>query len=222
MARPDAERAEIDLAVSGLKPDWPPRTATRWYRPRRALSAGSCRCSKTWANGRSRQNTRPSAGLQNDFSSDERESACKSGVFLEAADDRRTASPESVRPDADGQRDCNNEKDLQMRSFSRAAEGIRTLDLLHGKQYLWSPFGAHIPCKRWGSRMRAAFYDSPAFTASSRGFGYRMGSGGAETRVTRRRRPRLARLRCGRVRTWWPVQSPRRPARRPCRSRGRR
>jgi hypothetical protein len=23
-----AERAEVDLAVSGLKPDWPPRTAT--------------------------------------------------------------------------------------------------------------------------------------------------------------------------------------------------
>jgi hypothetical protein len=81
-------------------------------------------------------NTRPSAGLQNDFSSDERESACKPGVFLEAADDRRTASPESVRPDAEEQGDCRNEKDLQMQTFCEAAEGIRTLDLLHGKQTL--------------------------------------------------------------------------------------
>jgi hypothetical protein len=56
----------------------------------------------------------PPAGLQNDFSSDERESACKPGVFLEAADDRRSASPESVRPDADELSDCVNEKDLQM------------------------------------------------------------------------------------------------------------
>jgi hypothetical protein len=28
IARQVAERAEVDLAVSGLKPDWPPRTAT--------------------------------------------------------------------------------------------------------------------------------------------------------------------------------------------------
>jgi hypothetical protein len=78
--------------------------------------------------------TRPSAGLQNDFSSDQRESACKPGVFLEAADHRRTASPESVRPDAEEQGDCRNEKHLQTQAFSRATEGIRTLDLLHGKQ----------------------------------------------------------------------------------------
>jgi hypothetical protein len=30
--------------------------------------------------------------------------------------------------------DCAHEKDLQMQAFSEAAEGIRTLDLLHGKQ----------------------------------------------------------------------------------------
>jgi hypothetical protein len=56
--------------------------------------------------------------------------------FLEAADERRTASPESVRPDADEQGDCRDQKDLQMQAFSKAAEGIRTLDLLHGKQTL--------------------------------------------------------------------------------------
>jgi hypothetical protein len=64
------------------------------------------------ANRRSRRNTRPSAGLQNDLSSDEPESACKPGVFLEGADDRQTASPESVRPDAEEQGDCRNEKVL--------------------------------------------------------------------------------------------------------------
>jgi hypothetical protein len=32
--------------------------------------------------------------------------------------------------------DCPHEKDLQMQTFSEAAEGIRTLDLLHGKQTL--------------------------------------------------------------------------------------
>ena len=56
--------------------------------------------------------------------------------FSEAADDRRTASPESVRPDADEQGDCRDEKDLQIQAFCEAAEGIRTLDLLHGKQTL--------------------------------------------------------------------------------------
>jgi hypothetical protein len=92
-------------------------------------------------------NTRPSAGLQNDFSSDERESACKPGVFLEAADDRRTASPESVRPDAEEQGDCRNEKDLQMQAFSRAADGIRTHDLLHGKQNVGEEPGHKLPAK---------------------------------------------------------------------------
>jgi hypothetical protein len=86
------------------------------------------------ANGRSRQNPRPSAGPQKDFGSDEPESACKQGVFLGTADDRPVASPESVRPDADELSDFLDERDLQMQAFSRAAEGIRTLDLLHGKQ----------------------------------------------------------------------------------------
>jgi hypothetical protein len=56
--------------------------------------------------------------------------------FLEGAGDRRAASPESVRPDADEQDDCSNEKDLQMQAFCEAADGIRTHDLLHGKQTL--------------------------------------------------------------------------------------
>jgi hypothetical protein len=49
-----AERAEVDLAVSGPKPDWPPRPRPVVSR-RRALSAGSCRCSRSRGNGRSRR-----------------------------------------------------------------------------------------------------------------------------------------------------------------------
>jgi hypothetical protein len=37
-----------------------------------------------------------------------------------------------------------------MHAFSRAAEGIRTLDLLHGKQLLISRRIAETPCK-WGA-----------------------------------------------------------------------
>jgi hypothetical protein len=39
-----------------------------------------------------------------------------------------------VPVDANAPADCAHEKDLQMQAFSEAAEGIRTLDLLHGKQ----------------------------------------------------------------------------------------
>jgi hypothetical protein len=38
--------------------------------------------------------------------------------------------------DADAPADCAHKKDLQMQAFLRAADGIRTHDLLHGKQTL--------------------------------------------------------------------------------------
>jgi hypothetical protein len=38
--------------------------------------------------------------------------------------------------DANAPAACVEEKDPQMQAFPRAAEGIRTLDLLHGKQNL--------------------------------------------------------------------------------------
>jgi len=43
---------------------------------------------------------------------------------------------ELTQADADELSDCAQEKALQMQAFSEAAEGIRTLDLLHGKQTL--------------------------------------------------------------------------------------
>jgi hypothetical protein len=42
----------------------------------------------------------------------------------------------SLSGDADAPADCARKKDLQMQAFSRAADGIRTHDLLHGKQTL--------------------------------------------------------------------------------------
>jgi hypothetical protein len=66
--------------------------------------------------------------------------------------------------DADARADCLVEKDLQTQAFSRAAEGIRTLDLLHGKQNASFPLPADIPCKRPCSRVLSVGRDSTAFT----------------------------------------------------------
>ena len=111
MARRVAERGEVDLAVSGLKPDWPPTTATAGiapagavrrivslqqesgYRPQQAEHATFCRPAEGLGFGRTR------IGLQ-------------TGGFLGTADDRPAASPESVRPDADAQADCAHKKGL--------------------------------------------------------------------------------------------------------------
>ena len=46
------------------------------------------------------------------------------------------AGAQWVPGDANAPAECTYEKDLQMQVFPEAAEGIRTLDLLHGKQTL--------------------------------------------------------------------------------------
>jgi hypothetical protein len=84
--------------------------------------------------------------------------------FLEAADNRRTASPESVRPDAEEQGDCRNEKDLQMQVFSRAVERIRTHDLLHGKQHPGWRDRMQLACKQAVSRLHDESWDVRDFT----------------------------------------------------------
>jgi hypothetical protein len=58
---------------------------------------------------------------------------------------RFAAGPVWVRRDANAQADCAHEKDLQMQAFAEAAEGIRTLDLLHGKQNVPCRFRTNIP-----------------------------------------------------------------------------
>jgi hypothetical protein len=50
--------------------------------------------------------------------------------------------------DANAPADCPNEKDLQTQAFPEAAEGIRTLDLLHGKQLLALPERPKIPANQ--------------------------------------------------------------------------
>jgi hypothetical protein len=55
-------------------------------------------------------------------------------VFRGVSLDGLAVSPLSVPSDAHALSDCLEQKDLQMQAFSEAAEGIRTLDLLHGKK----------------------------------------------------------------------------------------
>jgi hypothetical protein len=153
-----------------------PKDRDRWYRAGGRSPQDRAVCRRSRRNGCSRPNTSPSAGPHKAFGSDEPESTCKQGIFLGTAEDRPAASPESVRPDADAQADCAHAKGLQIQAFLRAAEGIRTLDLLHGKQDLCFLFAADIACKNTGSRMRVACCDSPAFTGSSRGFRHPMGT----------------------------------------------
>jgi hypothetical protein len=47
--------------------------------------------------------------------------------------------------DANAPDDCAHKKDLQTQAFHEAAEGIRTLDLLHGKQSVQRRFRTNIP-----------------------------------------------------------------------------
>jgi hypothetical protein len=74
-----------------------------------------------------------------------------------------------------------------MPTFQEAAEGIRTLDLLHGKQDAWFPLSADVPCKRGGSRAWASGRESPPFTGKPRGFGHPMGTQALSLRLPRGR-----------------------------------
>ena len=66
-------------------------------------------------------------------------------TFRPLARSARGTIVQSLSDDADALMDCPNEKDLQMQAFLKAAEGIRTLDLLHGKQLLLAPQGGLFP-----------------------------------------------------------------------------
>jgi len=99
-------------------------------------------------------NTRPPAGPQKDFGSDEPESTCKQAVFLETAEDRPAASPESVRPDADAQADCARQKGLQMKAFSEAADEIRTTTFCMASSTCFPRSVRRIPAKTRGLRQR--------------------------------------------------------------------
>jgi hypothetical protein len=61
---------------------------------------------------------------------------CKQPLSSSEMYGRVAVGPVSVRHDTNAPANCADEKDLQMQRFPEAAEGIRTLDLLHGKQTL--------------------------------------------------------------------------------------
>ena len=72
---------------------------------------------------------------------------CKQPLSSREICGRVAAGPVSVRLDANAPAGCPIEKDLQMQAFSRAAEGIRTLDLLHGKQNVGERIPPQVACK---------------------------------------------------------------------------
>jgi hypothetical protein len=53
---------------------------------------------------------------------------------MEALTARSSVATQWLPVDANAPADCVHENDLQMQVFLRAADGIRTHDLLHGKQ----------------------------------------------------------------------------------------
>jgi hypothetical protein len=72
--------------------------------------------------------------LQTLCGSDALRIACKQAASRELGQLGKAAIVRSLSADADAPADCAHEKDLQMQVFSRAADGIRTHDLLHGNQ----------------------------------------------------------------------------------------
>jgi hypothetical protein len=79
-------------------------------------------------------NPRPSADPQKAKRSNGAQVRCKRGPFATGRHVCAAASVRRVSANADAQTDCPNKKDLQMQAFCEAADGIRTHDLLHGKQ----------------------------------------------------------------------------------------
>jgi hypothetical protein len=100
------------------------------------------------AYGSSGQNTRPSAGLQK-VSGSIRPKECLHMSTLPGAVARLGRAPvvRRLSGDADALTGCPNEKDLETRAFSEAADGIRTHDLLHGKQIVGPVHAPNVPAK---------------------------------------------------------------------------
>ena len=134
MARRVALRAKVDLTVSGLKSDSPPRIGIAGSAPAgvRAQEHAVCRKSRPTA----------AAGGTLDLLQ-----ACRM-TSVRTSENRPANRAFSLKPPTIGgprvrnqsdrmQRNkatAPNEKDLQIRPFREAADGIRTHDLLHGKQ----------------------------------------------------------------------------------------
>jgi hypothetical protein len=75
-----------------------------------------------------------------------------------------------------GDRPSSTKKTRKCEAFGERLKGFEPSTFCMGKQNVCFLFGADIPCKRDGFRVSMSCSDSPAFTASSRGFGHRMGT----------------------------------------------
>ena len=83
---------------------------------------------------------------------------------------RRTAPPVRFQSPAT-QTHNPTDDDLQTQAFSEAADGIRTHDLLHGKQSVLRRFHREYACKQAVPGHPGPTEGFPAFTGKSRGFG---------------------------------------------------
>jgi hypothetical protein len=105
------------------------------------------------------------------------------------------ASVRRVSADADALPDWRHEKDLQTQAFSRAADGIRTHDLLHGKQNPRRRCWPIRPCKS-ALFLRRAHRDDPRISPRDHGgLGTESGLSGVPAGKHSRRRVRRALLR---------------------------
>jgi hypothetical protein len=115
-------------------------------------------------------NLRPSAHLQKVSGSRPSEMPANERLW-ERPDGAPFAGPRWVHTDADALADWRDEKGLQIVGFPEAAEGIRTLDLLHGKQLLLDPQGDLFPLwerLRGESSGDRGLWDSALFAGSFR------------------------------------------------------
>jgi DNA-binding transcriptional MerR regulator len=92
-------------------------------------------------------NLGPSAHLQKVCGSRPSEMPSNERLW-ERPDGAPCAGPQWVHTDADALAGWRDEKGLQIAGFHEAADGIRTHDLLHGKQNLQRQFRTNIPANR--------------------------------------------------------------------------
>ena len=131
---PGRRAVEVDRAVSGLRSDLAPEDWDRCYRGGGHPYAKVALCRKGGLRAAAGRTLDLLRACRRTLVRTTRNRPAYRAFSLEPADDRPAASPVSVRHDADAQAACSHEKGLQMQAFFGAAEGIRTLDLLHGKQ----------------------------------------------------------------------------------------
>src|ERR671911_2799965 len=92
------------------------------------------------------ENLGPSAGVAECQRFGRAEFACKSAYFR-SCPVASLAGPQTVLGKSEGLVSREERKELDLQALFEAAEGIRTLDLLHGKQFGAPRAEAECPCK---------------------------------------------------------------------------